>query len=138
MQAVVGPYGLFVNLTYYSLYKRWQKEQGGITLVSGMPIETDDRAQAKISGVMLAVLNSATALAPPGSGLPNYSTSWHAADDTVWPIDANMIKAMNNELQNHINVCFAASAQVLAGIADGTVTTREQIDATFDDIVTRT
>ena len=54
LQEVLDPYNKFANLKYYTAFKRWQKEQGGITLESGMPIKTDDRSQAKISGAYFA------------------------------------------------------------------------------------
>ena len=38
---------------------------------------------------------------------------------------------MNNELLVHINNCFSISADMVAGIEDGTITTHEQIDAAF-------
>ena len=126
------------TLETYTGFKRWHKEQGGITLTSGMPIETNDRAQAKISGAMLAAkYPPASAKAPPGGGGIAFTTKWHAADGTVWPLDTPAIVAMNDALQLHIDQCFEASSAVVAGIADGTITTREQIDAAFDPIVTR-
>jgi hypothetical protein len=114
------------TLTTYTWFKRWQKEQGGITLASGMPIKTDDRAQAKITGAFVAAQE-----------LPTVITPWHAADGTVHQLDASQIVAMNNELLTHINNCFAISAEMLAGIEAGTVTTHEEIDAAFDAPMTQ-
>jgi uncharacterized protein DUF4376 len=114
------------SLKTYAAFRRWQKEQAGITLASGMPIETDDRAQAKISGAYFAAQE-----------VPTVVTPWHAADGVVYPLDSAAIIAMNNELLTHINNCFSISADVLAGIADGTITTREQIDAAFDAPITQ-
>jgi Domain of unknown function (DUF4376) len=107
-------------LKTYNAFKRWQKEQAGITLESGMPIKTDDRAQAKITGVFVAAQE-----------LPTMTTPWSAADGTVHQLDATDIVAMNNELLTHINNCFSISADVLAQIDAGTITTREEIDAAF-------
>jgi hypothetical protein len=38
---------------------------------------------------------------------------------------------MSIELLTHINNCFSISADVLAAIEEGTITTREEIDAAF-------
>jgi hypothetical protein len=114
------------TLNTYTAFKRWQKEQGGITLSSGMPIKTDDRAQAKITGVFVAAQEK-----------PDMVTPWHAPDGSVHQLDASQVVAMNNELLTHINNCFAISADVLAGIEAGTVTTREEIDAAFDAATTQ-
>lgn len=113
-------------LESYCIYQRWVKEQGGIALTSGMPIATDDRAQAKITGVFVAAKE-----------LPTMTTPWSAADNTVHVLDADQIIAMNNELLTHINNCFSISADVLAQIEAGTITTREQIDAAFDAPITQ-
>ena len=47
------------------------------------------------------------------------------------------MNTLNNDLLVHINACFQISADMLAGIAAGTVTTREQIDAAFDAPMTQ-
>jgi hypothetical protein len=91
-----------------------------MVLASGMPIATDDRAQAKINGAVLAATAD-----------PNFTTQWHAADGSYWALDAAAITAMSNELQTHINNCFTTSSQTMAGIADGSITTLAQIDSAF-------
>ncbi|UPT99200.1 DUF4376 domain-containing protein [Bradyrhizobium barranii subsp. apii] len=113
-------------LDTYTASRRWQKEQSGITLSFGMPIKTDDRAQAKISGAYLAAQLSAAVTTP-----------WHAADGTVHDLTADQLDAMNIELLTHINDCFSVSADVLAQIAAGTITTREQIDEAFAAPITQ-
>ena len=121
------------QLKAYSGDARWRKEQGGITLASGMPIETDDRAQAKISGAMLAAkYPPASAKAPPGGGGITFTTKWHAADGTFWPLDTPMIEAMSGALQSHIDLCFEAAAATYDAIEAGTITTLEQINASFN------
>jgi Domain of unknown function (DUF4376) len=108
------------TLRTYTAFKRWQKEQAGITLTSGMPIKTDDRAQAKITGAYTAAQVDPTIVTP-----------WAAADGTVHDVDGAQITSMNYELLTHINNCFSISADVMADIEDGSVTTREQIDEAF-------
>ena len=126
LQWVLEPNNLFVNLYYYTLNKRWRTEQGGITLASGMPIKTDDRAQAKITGVYIATKEQ-----------PAVVTPWQAADGTVWELDAAAMHELHVALLTHINNCFAVSADVLAEIEAGSVTTREQVDAAFDAPMSR-
>jgi hypothetical protein len=108
------------SLRTYCIYTRWRKESGGMTLTSGMPIKTDDRAKARISGTFAAAQAN-----------PAFTTQWHAADHTVHALDKAAIDAMSNELQAFIEDSFAVSADVLAQIEAGTITTREQIDAAF-------
>ena len=121
LQETLAPYHtLFVNLAFYTADVRWRKEQSGLTLTTGMKIKTDDRAQAKITGVYDASLVKADIITP-----------WHATDGRVHDMDAAEIEQMNYELLTHINNCFSISAEMLAGIEAGTITTREQIDAAF-------
>lgn len=127
LQLALDPYGIFVTLQSYTAHMRWQKEQGGITLASGMPLKTDDRSQAKITGAYDAAI-AKTDLLP---------TPWHAADGTIWQLDAARITAMNTELLTHINNCFSISADCLAQIEAGTITTHAQIDAAFDAPITQ-
>ena len=126
LQATVGQLGMFVDLKYYTWDKRWSTEQHGITLTSGMPIKTDDRAQAKINGLVIAATND-----------PTIATNFHAADDSYWPLDAAAINAMSAELQSFIDQCFATSKTTIDGIDGGTITTRAQVDAAFDGLSTR-
>lgn len=120
------------QLKAYCYDARWRKEQGGITLASGMKIETDDRAQAKISGAMLAAkYPPAPTKAPPGGGGPAFTTKWHAADGTIWPLDTPGIVAMSGALQSHIDQCFDASSATVDAIEAGTITSLEQINQAF-------
>jgi hypothetical protein len=114
------------TLETYTAHKRWQKEQAGITLSAGWPIKTDDRSQAKITGVYAAIQVNPAAVTP-----------WAAADGSVHDVSQAEITAMNTDLLTHINNCFSISADVLVQIAAGTITTREQIDAAFDAPMTQ-
>jgi hypothetical protein len=123
LQDAVGPVGLFVNLKYYTVAARYRKEQSGLTLSSGMPIKTDDRAQAKINGAVIASINDA-----------GFTTQWHAADGSYWPLDQAGVAAMSTELQAYINQCFATAKATTDGIDGGTITTRAEVDAAFGAI----
>ena len=107
-------------LESYCIYKRWLKEQGGLTLTSGMPIDTDDRSQAKINGVTLEANANAS-----------FTTHWHAADGTYWPLVNTDITSMSSQLQAHINNCFTILAQTMTSIGNGSITTLAEIDAAF-------
>ena len=126
LQEVLAPLNMFVNLSYYATYKRWVKEQGGLTLSSGMPVLTDDRSQAKINGTRLVAQNNAS-----------LTTPWYAADGQYHNMTSADVIAMSDELQTHINNCFSVSSDVHAQIDNGTITTREQVDAAFDAAMTR-
>jgi hypothetical protein len=124
LQAVLEPLGLFVNLHFYTSYRRWLTEQGGLTVniaAGPIPIKTDDRSQAKINGVRIA------ALAEKLTG----TTAWRAADGNFYDLGAGDVDAISNALQVHIDQCFSTAQTLHAGIAGGTITTREQIDQAF-------
>ena len=108
------------QLKAYSDDARWRKEQGGIITTQGFPIKTDDRAQAKITGVYSASL-----------AVPAVVTPWRAADGLIVQLDAAGMAAMNDDLLTHINNCFAISADNYAAIDAGTMTTLDEIDAAF-------
>ena len=126
LQQVLEQHDMFVNLNYYTVNKRWQKEQGGIVATAGFPIKTNDRAQAKITGIYAASKEA-----------PSVTTPFHAADNTVHELTAAQMYELNSDLLTHINNCFAISADVLADIQAGTITTREQVDAAFDAPITQ-
>lgn len=108
------------QLNAYCVDSRWRKEQGGLTLTSGMPIKTDDRSQAKINGMRVVAENNAA-----------LATQWHAADGANYPMTAAQAITMSDELQAHINNCFQISSDTSAEIDAGTITTLAQIDAAF-------
>jgi hypothetical protein len=121
-QTGVGVYNK-AQLHAYNADARWRKEQGGTTvnLLSGeMPIKTDDRAQAKITGVFAAQQANPKAMTP-----------WHAADGLIYQLDDASITNMNYTLLTHINGCFAVSANVIAGIEAGAIKSIDQIDAMY-------
>jgi hypothetical protein len=108
------------QLVAYSNDRRWAKEQGGLTLSSGKPIKTDDRAQAKINGAKLIAIDTTP-----------YSPNWQFADGSIVQLSAADVIDMSNQLQAHIENCFTISANNATGIANGTITTLEQIDAAY-------
>ena len=126
MQAVLASYGMFLDLKYYTIDKRWRTEQGGTTSTAGFPIRTDDRSQAKITGLFTASVED-----------PTVVTTYQASDQTLHEIDAAGILQLHVDLLTYINACFAVSANTLGQIDAGTITTREQVDAMFGDVMTQ-
>ena len=120
------------QLKAYANDARWRKEQGGTTSTMGPPIKTDDRAQAKITGLHTAVTQPAASQEAQPSLPPTRYTDFHFADGTIQSISTSMIIGLNNDLLTHINDCFSISAMVHSEIDDGSITTLEQIDAAFD------
>jgi hypothetical protein len=126
LQAVLDPYNLFVSLYAYSSYARWKKEQSGIkaTISSGiMPIETNDRSQAKINGARIARDNNILT-----------SANWYAADKQIYNITKDDVVALSNQLQDFIHDTFDALDTAKKGIDNGSIKTHEQVDAVYSAI----
>jgi hypothetical protein len=116
-----------VQLHAYQILVRYNKEQGGMTLSSGMPIKTDDRSQAKINGLRhIAEVK--------GSG---FTTQFHADDDNFYNMIASDIISMSDQLQVHVDNCFSISSNVARDIDAGTITSLAQIDSAFEAVATR-
>jgi hypothetical protein len=133
LQAVIAPYNMFVNLKAYAANKRWEKEVGGITVTANaqtFPIKTDDRAQAKINGVRIAV--------DQGHFPSGETTPWLAADYKMYPLNSDGIIAMSDTLQQHVNTSFVTLQSIGADIDSGTITTRQQVDDAFNAALSAT
>ncbi len=120
MQEVLSPYGLFADLLAYAANKRWETEVGGITF-NGAPVSTDDRSKQMVTGARLAAQAD-----------PDFVTPWVMDDNSVVQLNAQAIIALSDAVLAHVQACFTVFATVRAGIADGTVTTRQQVDAAFE------
>jgi hypothetical protein len=119
LQAVLDTFGnLFVDLIAYAKNARWRKEQGGI-VVAGIPIATDDRSKQMVMGARIAA-----------DANGNFETLW-ATDADVVTLTAPQIIGISDAVLAHVQTCFVAFANVVAGINGGTITTREEIDAAF-------
>jgi len=111
---------VFVDLLAYAADRRWRIETGGIAF-QGVPVATDDRSKLMLSGARIA------AAADPG-----YETTWYGADGEGVTLDAAAIIALSDAVLAHVEATFAAFGLVKAGIAAGTITTVEAVDAAFD------
>jgi len=120
LQAVLTPYGLWVDLSAYAAAKRYAVETGGI-LVNGAPIATDRESQAMI-GNAFAYVQAASAA----------SVSYKTAAGFV-SLTADQIKAVALAVGAHVQACFKAEDDADAGInaSPPTITTFAQVDAAF-------
>lgn len=116
LQEVLTPYGLWVDLTGYAADKRWRVETGGIT-VGGAPVATDDRSKTMIMGARIKA-----------DADQDYTVGWKGADGSFVTLTAPQIIAISNAVLAHVDACFAAEADVVAAILDGTITTTQQVD----------
>jgi hypothetical protein len=107
-------------LLAYAAAKRLEVETGGIT-VNGAPIATDRGSQAMIGNAYAYVQASGAE-----------SVSYKATTGFV-TLTADQFKAVALAVGAHVQACFAAEAEVDAGInaSPATITTFAQIDAVF-------
>jgi hypothetical protein len=130
LQAVLDAYGKFASLNSYNLNARWLKEQGGMTVtglsVGSVPIKTDDRSQAKINGVRIAIID--------GKLSGSTTTSYFAADRNFYVMSLADMQKMSDQLQSFIASTFTVSQTTTNGIAGGTITTRAQVDQAYSGI----
>ncbi|GAC1042244.1 DUF4376 domain-containing protein [Rhizobium sp. No.120] len=118
LQAVVGQYGIFADLTAYAASKRYALEVGGF-VYDGHPISTDRDSQSKISSVALAAnLVGST-----------FSTSFKCADGTFFTLSQSDAIAMATAVMKFISGCFDTEATLVAAIASGKVKTAAAVDA---------
>lgn len=115
--AVQYPGGM---LSTYAAAQRYAKEVGGIT-VSSVPVATDDRSKLMIAGARIKA-----------DANPEFTTKWKTAGGFV-PIDAATIIAISDAVLSHVDACFETEDEVLAEIDAGTITTRDEIDAAFQE-----
>jgi len=115
LEEVLAPYGIFVDPAAYAADKRWRVETGGIT-VGGVPVATDRESQSLITGAHAYVQVN------PGMTI-KYKSGAGFVD-----LDAATVTAVATAVAAHVQACFAAEAEVAAAIADGAVTTTQQID----------
>jgi hypothetical protein len=89
--------------------RRYAAEVGGTT-VSGMPIVTDDRSKALITGAALRATRSA-----------DYTLRWKTADGFV-DLNADQVIAVADAVSDHVQACFDRESALLDAVADGSIT----------------
>jgi Domain of unknown function (DUF4376) len=108
-----------IDLTSYTVQKRWEKEVGGIT-IGAIPVATDDRPKTMIIGARVKAEKDAA-----------FTTPWKGANGEFVTIDATTIIVISNAVLAHVATCFAIEDAVLSGIAAGTISSVAEIDAAF-------
>ncbi|BCM83593.1 DUF4376 domain-containing protein [Methylobacterium indicum] len=116
--AFVDPRVPAVDLIAYAADARWRIEVGGTTW-NGFPVATDDRSKTLVSGELQAI-----DLAERKDGEP-----FKFADGVFRPLSNADMQAVAVAMRAHVKRSFGALYAVGAGIAAGTVTTAEQVDA---------
>ncbi|MFD2142881.1 DUF4376 domain-containing protein [Ancylobacter oerskovii] len=113
---LVQPLPPDIDLATYAAAKRWAIETAGI-VVNGASIATDRESQGLITGAFVYVQAN-----------PSATVQFKAADGFV-TLDAAAVTTIANAVAAHVQACFAAERDVLAGIVAGTVTDPADIDA---------
>lgn len=110
-----------VDLVDYSKKARYRKETSTLT-VGPVSVAMDDRSKSLILGSYISAQRD-----------PAWTTIWQA-ENGAFPVDAATMTTVFDAMTARISACFTAYASVAQGIAGGTITTTEQIDAAFADI----
>jgi hypothetical protein len=106
------------DLAAYAAQRRWEIETGGIT-VGGAAIETDDRSKLLILGKRTKALEH-----------PEGTTRWKVSSAPVRfeEIPNSIIIATADAVEAHVQNCFDAEADIVAGIEGGVINTIEDVD----------
>lgn len=104
--------------------KRWERENTSI-LLDGFPVATDDRSKVLIMGARMRA-DLALRQDPPGDVVEQWASPFgnvqlHAVD----------LVAISNALAHHVSVIFAKYAEVELAIANGSITTYDEVDEAF-------
>lgn len=116
-----SPEAICSLLCAHARQKRWECEQAGL-IFDGFALPTNDAGQAYIKGAAQAAsLN------------PALNKNWQVGNDPIafTTFTNAQLLALGWALDGLVQGAFDVLAQVGTAIADGTITTREQIDAAF-------
>ena len=102
------------KLHAYAAQKRWEVETGGIVF-SSMPVPTDDRAKALITGAA-------------GSSKPDTDVVKFKVGTSWVDLTLAQIRAIQDAITNHVQAAFDTEANVSADITAGNITTFAEID----------
>lgn len=100
---------------------RWRKETGGLTLTSGVRMQTDRISQSQLTSTLIAM----------AEGMVPSPVKWKALSGWVDMTEAD-IRAAASEVAEHVAKCFAAEDVVAAQIAaDPTINVEAAFDAAY-------
>lgn len=109
-----------MTLQEYAAAKRWEREVGG-TVWNGWPVLSDRESQSKIIAEALAIEKGERADGDP----------WKFTDGEFRPLTNEQMDDLAAAVRLHVRNSYGIEAQVLAAIEAGSITTEDQIDATF-------
>ena len=89
--------------------RRYAAETSG-TVVSGMPIDTDDRSKTLINGAALWAYRNA-----------GYVPRWKTSEGFV-DLPAVQVLAIADAVSEHVQLCFDREDALLVAVADGSIT----------------
>jgi len=89
--------------------RRYAAETSG-TVVSGMPIATDDRSKTLINGAALWAYRNA-----------DYVPRWKTSEGFV-DLPAVQVLAIADAVSEHVQLCFDREDALLVAVADGSIT----------------
>lgn len=108
------------DLIAYAAQKRWEKEVGG-TVWNDWPVHTDRDSQSKIIAERLAI----------EAGARDDPDGWKFADGVFRMVSNADFVDLADAVREHVRQCFGLEAQVLVGIENGDITSKEEVDAAF-------
>lgn len=106
------------ELVAYAANKRWRVETGGCSGGDGQIVNTDRDSQTKLLAEMVSI----------GAGLRADPSGWKMRDGFAMLSNTQMLSVIGLA-RAHVATAFAVEVALSAGIAAGTITTFEQIDA---------
>lgn len=89
--------------------RRYEAEVGGIE-IAGMHVDTDDRSKLLINGAALEAMLD-----------PAYTMQWKTPAGFV-QLDAAQVLGVARAVRAHVQACFDREAELLAAVADGSIT----------------
>ena len=112
-----------VDLIAYAAAARYNTEVRGFTTPNGKHITSDATSQTKIAGIKngysLGVLTKPVR---------------YKAINGWYTVDEDEINDIYDSVVYHVQACYKKESDVVAGINNGTITTRQQIDNAFATI----
>ena len=109
------------QLAAYAGDVRWQAEVTGVS--GGTSYRTDRESRALLNTTLTYVRAN-----------PTETVEWKALDGSFATLDATQMEAFNNDVNAHVETCYASEKTCRADIDAGTITTLAQIDAVFDPL----
>lgn len=123
MQAVVGPYGLFVNLIYYTANARYNRASGGVIVTSlggSVPFLSDPQSRNTVNSAFDYLVHK-------GSG----TVQWKLSDGSFVTLDQTKITTLMSDMAGFVQSCFGVESTTVSGINGGSITTTAEVDAAF-------